>query len=82
VAETKGLVQRLKVAAPFPTYFDVGPSLTNTVVFFIKHPSGDGASGAMVAALASAMVARWEVVVTHGDNSAEAVELQIEAPSF
>jgi hypothetical protein len=82
VAETKGLVQRLKVAPPFPTYVDVGPSLTNTVVFFIKHPTGDAASGAMVAALASAMVARWQVVLIHGDNTAEATGLRIEAPSF
>ncbi len=79
MAETKGLVQRLKVAAPFPTYFDVGPSPRNSVAFFIRHPAGDAVSGAMVAALASAMVARWQVVVIHGDDGGEAQGLRIEA---
>jgi hypothetical protein len=79
VAETKGLVQRLKVAVGSPTYVAVGPSPTNAIVFFIRPVAGDTAPEAMVAALASAMVVRWEVVLIHDDNSVNVTGLRIES---
>ena len=79
MAETKGLLQRLKVTVGSPTYFAVGPSPANTVVFFIEHAAGDTTAAAMVAALASAMVARREVIAIHETNTAEATGLRIES---
>jgi hypothetical protein len=80
VAEKKGLVQRLKVAVGSPTYVAVGPSPTNNIVFFIERAAGDTAPEAMVAALASAMVARWEVVLIYDDNSVNVTGVRIESP--
>ncbi len=83
MAETKGLVQKLKVTVGSATFLYVGPSPTNTSLFFIQRTAGDTAEQAsvkddMVAALASAMVARREVVAIHAVNSAEVTGLRID----
>ena len=83
MAETRGLVQKLKVSAGGATFLFVGPSPTNTSPFSITRGAADTAVNAsvkddMVAAAAAAMVAGREVTVVHGDTSSEATSLRID----
>jgi hypothetical protein len=83
VAETKGLVQKLKLNVGTATFVYIGPSPTNTSALFVTRAAGDTAEQAsvkddMVAALASAMVARREVVAIHANTSSEVTGLRID----
>jgi hypothetical protein len=83
MAETKGLVQKLKLNVGHETYAYIGPSPTNTTPFFVSRVAADTAEQAsvkddMVAALASAMVARREVVAIYNTNSSELTGLRID----
>jgi len=82
MATTVGLVQMVKLNVGGATYVYIGPSPTNLAVFFITRAASDTAEEAsvkddMVAALASAMVARREVVAISSDTSSEITGLQI-----
>lgn len=83
MAETKGLVQRLKMNVGAATYVYIGPAPTNASAFFVNRAAGDTAEQAsikddIVAALASAMVARREVVAIHADTGSEITGLRID----
>ncbi len=83
MAETKGLVQKLKIDSGGATWLYVGPSPTNTAIFFITRGAGDTAVQAsvkddMVAAASAAMVARREVVAVHDVASSEVTTLRID----
>lgn len=83
MAETTGLVQKLKMNVGTATYVYIGPSPTNTSALFVTRTAGDTAEQAsvkddIVAALASAMVARREVVAIHPDTSSEVTGLRID----
>lgn len=84
MADTKGLVQKLKMnVGTATTYVYIGPSPTNTSPFFVSRVAGDTAEQAsvkddIVATLASAMVARREVVAIHADTSSEVTGLRID----
>ena len=83
MAETRGLVQKLKVDTSGTSYFYIGPSPTNTVPFFVTRAAGDTpviASGKdeMVAAASAAMVAGREITVVHADSGSEVTTLRID----
>ena len=83
MAETRGLVQRLKVSTGGVTYAYVGATANNTAAFFVQRTSGDTREQAsmkddIVSALAAAQAAYREVVVVHGDGASEITTLRIE----
>lgn len=87
MAETKGLVQKLKIIpgagnSSFACAF-IGPSPTNTELLLVLRENTDSAhagsfKNSMVDALATAMVGRREVVAVHGDTDALITGLRIE----
>ncbi len=85
MAQTTGLVQRLKLTSPSVlAWAYVGPTPTNTELLIIMAPAGISAEDAayrasMADALAAALVGQKQVRVTHGANSAEITAVQIPA---
>ncbi len=84
MAETRGLVQKLKI---LPTgsvaYVYVGPSATNTTLLYIsRSPNDSAAQGAfknsMLDAISAALVNRREVVATHGDTDSQITDMRID----
>lgn len=83
MAETKGLLQKLKIDSGGTTFLYIGPSPTNIALFFITRGAVDTTVQAsvkddMVAAAAAAMVARREVVAVHDATSSEVTTLRID----
>lgn len=84
MAETKGLVQQLKVTpALVIAWVWIGPTPTNTEVLYILRPSDAAANvgefqNSMVDALAAALVNRREVAAIHGESDAEITTLRID----
>lgn len=86
MAQTTGLVQRLKITnPPILAWVYIGPAPNNTEFLFIPQPQGLGAEdaafrGAMVDALSAAMVAQQEVKASHPDESAEITAIELLSP--
>ena len=83
MAETRGLVQQLKVYASGATIALVGPNPTNVTTLIVQRLAADTreqASGKddIVNAMAAAMVAYREVVAVHGDADSRVTQLRIE----
>jgi hypothetical protein len=84
VAETRGIVQRLKITSGSTlAWAYIGPSPTNTRLLLISQaaandPAGIAFRASMAEALSGALVARREVIATHGDNDSTITQLQIE----
>ncbi len=84
MAETQGLVQKLKILPDSSLAFVyIGPTPTNTALLFISRPSSDSPNvGAfknnMVDAMAAAQVAHREVVAVHGDSSSLITDMRID----
>ena len=83
MAQTIGLVQRLKITnPPILAWVYVGPSPSDTEFLFIPQPPNpvpeDAAyRGSIVDALSAALVAQHEVKATHADDGAEITALEI-----
>jgi hypothetical protein len=83
MAETRGVVQRLKLTSgSILAWVYIGPSPTNTKLLLVKQDAADPAGTAfrtsMAEALSGALVSRREVIATHADNDAAITMLQIE----
>lgn len=74
MAQTIGLVQRLKVTPPrILAWVYIGPTPTDTDLLLIlqdSHPTPEdaAANASMVDALAYALVSKQEVIATHGSS--------------
>jgi hypothetical protein len=85
MAQTSGLVQRLKVTSPSVlAWVYIGPAPDDTELLIILAPLGLSAEdaayrAAMADALGTALVNQRPVVAFHGDNSAEITAVQIPA---
>jgi hypothetical protein len=82
MAETQGLVQRLKLTPGLVlAWAYIGPSATNTTLLLVMQRSADpvdvAAHASMAEALSGALVSGREVIATHADNSAEITMLQV-----
>jgi hypothetical protein len=83
VAETQGLVQRLKLTDTLILAFAyIGPSPTNTELLFVRSATGqppDEAAfrGGLAEALSAALSSRQQVIASHDPNSAEITLLQV-----
>jgi len=84
MAATAGLVQRLTLftSAAMACVW-IGPTPTNTEAFFVLRDASDPAEigafeSSIVDALVAAITNRREIVVVHGDNSAQITSLRIE----
>ncbi len=86
MAQTQGLVQRLKVTdSPILAWAYIGPMSSNTELLIIKQATGLGPEeaafrGAMTDALSTALASRQQVIAFHDDNGIEINALQIQAP--
>jgi hypothetical protein len=86
VAQTQGLVQRLKLTdTQILAWAYIGPTPTNTELLIVISPAGqppDEAAfrGALAEALSGALSSRQQVIASHGDNDAEITLLQVLAP--
>jgi hypothetical protein len=85
MAQTIGLVQRLKVTSPpILAWVYIGPAPDDTDVLLILQPNGLGPEDAafrasMVDALGSALVTQHEVIATHGNNDVEILGIEVRA---
>ena len=83
MAETRGLVQQLKVYQTGTAIALIGPNGTNTTALSIQRSVADSRELAsmkddMVNALAAAQVAYREVVAVHGDTDSGITQIRIE----
>jgi hypothetical protein len=87
MAETAGLIQKLQILpGTGNTSYGcvwIGPTPANTELLFVSRKDSDNAhtgafKNSMVDALATAMVARREVIATHGDSDAIITMLRID----
>jgi len=75
MAVTTGFIQRLTIINSGLTCAFVGPAPTNVAALVVQSETGDTAAdlawkASMVDGLATAMAARQQVQVTHGDADA------------
>jgi hypothetical protein len=86
VAQTQGIVQRLKLTDTLIlAYAYIGPTPSNTELLIVRSATGqppDEAAfrGALAEALSAALASRQQVIASHDDNSAEITLLQVLAP--
>jgi hypothetical protein len=86
VAQTQGLVQRLKLTdTQILAWAYIGPTSSNTELLVILQPTGLGPEeaafrGAMADALGTALASRQQVIAFHDDNGVEITALHIQAP--
>jgi hypothetical protein len=86
MAQTIGLVQRLKVTSPpILAWVYIGPAPNDTDVLVILQPNGLGPEDAafrasMVDALSAALVTQREVIATHNNNDVELLAVELRAP--
>jgi hypothetical protein len=83
MAETRGLVQRLKVNTDGSAVALIGPNLTNMTALNVTRTAADTREQAstkddIVSGLAAAMVAYREVVAVHGVADSNITQLRIE----
>jgi hypothetical protein len=84
MAETQGLVQKLKILpASSLAFVYIGPTPTNTSLLLISRSSSDSAEvGAfksnMVDAMAAAQFAHREVVAVHDASSSQITDMRID----
>lgn len=77
MAETTGLIQRLKWNAAIATMFvEVGPSATSTDLFFLSHPATDsqavrGSKANIAYLLTQAQLRGYEATVGHAEGGSE-----------
>jgi hypothetical protein len=85
MAQTTGLVQRLKVTPPsILAWAYIGPTPTDTHVFLVLQnndptPEDAAANASMVDALSYALVSGKEVIVTHGNNDSLITVVELRA---
>lgn len=85
MAQTTGLVQRLKITPPrVLAWAFIGPTPTDTTLLLILQdsnptPEDAAANASMVDALAYAQVSNREVIVTHGTNDALITMVELRA---
>jgi hypothetical protein len=83
VAQTQGLVQRLKLTdTQILAYAYIGPTPTNTELLIVRSATGlppDEAAfrGALAEALSGALASRQQVIASHDDNNIEITLLQV-----
>jgi hypothetical protein len=83
MAQTIGLVQRLKITNPPQlAWAYIGPTPTDTELLLVLLPSGLGPEdaafrGAMADALSAALANQREVIASHPDDSAEITAVEI-----
>jgi hypothetical protein len=83
VAQTQGLVQRLKLTDTLIlAWAYIGPTPSNTELLIVRSATGqppDEAAfrGALAEALSAALASRQQVIASHDDNSAEITLLQV-----
>jgi hypothetical protein len=83
VAQTQGLVQRLKLTdTQILAYAYIGPTPTNTELLIVRSATGlppDEAAfrGALAEALSGALASRQQVIASHDDNNIEIALLQV-----
>jgi hypothetical protein len=86
VAQTQGLVQRLKLTDTLIlAWAYIGPGPTDTELLIVRSATGqppDTAAfrGALAEALSSALASRQQVIASHDDNGVEITLLQVLAP--
>jgi hypothetical protein len=86
VAQTQGLVQRLKLTDTLIlAWAYIGPTPTDTELLIVRSATGqppDTAAfrGALAEALSSALASRQQVIATHDNNNIEITLLQVLAP--
>jgi hypothetical protein len=85
MAETRGVVQRLKITpGAFRAWAYIGPSPTNTTLLLVPSgAAGDAADiaahASMADALSAALVSRRAVKAVHGDDNATITQIEFEA---
>jgi hypothetical protein len=82
MAESRGLVQRIKVDAGFPDgyWVYIGPSPTNTTLFSVGIRDTDPQvlrRTTMAMLLTGALFSRREVIVTHGASTFEIAGIEV-----
>jgi hypothetical protein len=86
VAQTQGLVQRLKLTDTLIlAYAYIGPTPSDTELLIILSPTGQPPEeaafrGALAEALSGALASRQQVIATHDDNNIVITLLQVLAP--
>jgi hypothetical protein len=83
MADTRGLVQQLKVYATGVTIALVGPTPTNVTTLFVERLASDSREEAsakdnIVGAMSDAMVTYREVVAVHASTGSAITQLRIE----
>jgi len=83
VAETQGLVQRLKLTdTQILAFAYIGPSPTDTELLIIESAVGEPPDeaafrGALAEALSAALSSRQQVIASHDDNDIRITLLQV-----
>lgn len=86
MAQTIGLVQRLKVTPPpILAWVYIGPAPEDTQVLVVLQPNNAGPEDAafrasMVDFLGSALVTRTQVITTHDNNGVEILSVEVRTP--